>query len=273
MRPSPSWAGTRGPESRAGLPGAPSRPPGLGKAGSGAGWARAIVRTSAPAPPRIVPGVGPSAGPGLGVPRVAQWRLPLPVPSPPRLQEGGQRRGPSPARPAAPSPEVTQPPAPPSPWGFGPLRNHRRRWRVGGWVGWQETFPRRGSRGCKAGESGRWGKPRCPCQRPRFERGKPERVSSAGGSHSSVGRGQRGRRASFRRQVGDCTVAQAGRPVREGSARGVVTGGSGQVTSWQKAREEEAARGDGVGRSRGRGAVWTETPVRGRLAEAPGGRE
>ena len=67
--------------------------------------------------------------------------------------------------------------------------------------------------------------------------------------------------------------AQAGRPVREDSARGVVAGGSGQVTSWQKAREEEAASRGGVGRSRCRGAVWTETPVRGRLGEAPGGKE
>lgn len=257
--PSPSRAGTRGPESRAGLPGARSRPPGLvkGRKRRRVGEGHCPHVRSGPAP--HCPGGGTLRGPGAGGPPGRAVAPPLARVLPSSFAGGRPAPGTEPRAPRRAVPRGHSATRSPFPLGlWAPPKSQTP--LAGGWVGWQETVPRRGSRGCKAGESGRRGKPRCPCQRPRFERGKPERVSSAGGSHSSVGRGQRGRRASFRRQVGDCTVAQAGRPVREGSTRGVVTGGSEQVTSWQKAREKEAARGDGVGRSRGRGAVWTETP-------------
>lgn len=110
----------------------PRRPPQcpLPPAGAGKGRKRRRVGEghcphvrSGPAP--HCAGGGTLRGPGLGVPRVAQWSLPSPVPPPPRLQDGGQSRGPSPAcswlrtlaSTLSPETRVTRLPAPPFPLG------------------------------------------------------------------------------------------------------------------------------------------------------------
>lgn len=213
------------------------------------------------------PGGGTLRGPGAGSPPGRAVAPPLARAAPSSF--AGGRRAPR-APPRRPQRSLGhQLPLPP-----GALSPSEITDAAGGWVdGVGGNIPSLRVTWLQSWGIGETGQTSLSLPAPRFERGKPERVSSAGGPHSTGGRGQRGCRASFRRQVSDCTVAQAGIPVREGSARGVVAGGSGQVTSWQKAREEEAASGGGVGRSWGRGAVWTETPVRGRLGEAPAGKE
>ena len=79
------------------------------------------------------------------------------------------------------------------------------------------------------------------CTRRWGHTGKPDRVPSAG---APIPVGAERQRATSRRQISDCTVAQTGRPVKEGSGSWVVAEGSWQVICWQKAREEEAAPGD-----------------------------
>lgn len=89
--------------------------------------------------------------------------------------------------------------------------------------------------------------------------GKPDRVPSAG---AAIPVGAERQRATSRRQISDCTVAQTGRPVKEGSGSWVVAEGS-----WAGDMRAESTGGKGSpGGCRGRGTAWTE--ARGRECAA-----
>lgn len=191
----------------------PRRPPQcpLPPAGAGKGRKRRQVGEghcphvrSGPAP--HCAGGGTLRGPGLGVPRVVQWSLPSPVPPPPRLQDGGQSRGPSPAcswlrtlaSTLSPETRVTRLPAPPFPLGALSPSEITDAGGGGGW--WRGHSLADGHVSAKLGNRGDGTNPAVLASAPALYPGN-QKVASAGGPHSSGGRGQRGRRASFRRQV------------------------------------------------------------------------